>query len=231
MELSEQSKAIRRQILTEAYNQKHGHIASCFSCVEILLAIKEIMKPEDFFILSKGHAILAEIAVFGKEISCFKTGSLGHGIGVGAGIALANPDSRVYVVVGDGELQEGSCYEALSFIINMQLTNIIIFIDKNGYQASRKVPNGIDLDIHIKPTIYFPTGICPIHQFNGNNLEEMLQFFKEGIYNIAMQPIPKIFSCITKKGMGVSFIETDPVRWHTEIPSESDFVRALKELS
>ena len=216
MELSEQSKAIRRQILEEAYKHKHGHIASCFSCVEILLAIKEIMKPEDFFILSKGHAILAEKSVFGKEVSCFKTGSLGHGIGVGAGIALGNPDSNVYVVVGDGELQEGSCWEALQFIEEKLINNLFIIIDHNMCQASRS----------LKETFVYEV----LHndwytEVDGHNIKELKKWLVERLTG------PSIIIAKTIKGMSVSFIEADPVRFHTEIPSESDFASAIKELS
>jgi transketolase len=213
--LNDLSKEIRREILTEAYKHKHGHIASCFSCVEILLAIKEIMKPEDFFILSKGHAILAEIAVFGKEISCFKTGSLGHGIGVGAGIALANPESNVYVVVGDGELQEGSSLEALNFIMGpaFDRDNLIVLIDENHFQASRKIHWPLHKDYIGKSCVSLVDGHRP------DKIIEEIQFNY------------RILFCETTKGMGVSFIEANPVRFHTDICTEIEQSQALQELS
>ena len=212
--MDELSKSIRREILTEAYKHKHGHIASCFSCVEILLAIKEIMKEGDHFILSKGHAILAEKAVFGKEISCYKTGSLGHGLGVACGIALGDLDHNVYVVVGDGELQEGSCWEAIQFIINNDIENVYVFIDANGYQASKKISA-----FTIQDMLFESTKTSWITIVDGHNIKELID---------ATYPI-KI--CETVKGKGVSFVEADPVRWHTEIPSEELYQQALVELA
>jgi transketolase len=213
--LTNQSKEIRRQILTEAYKQKHGHIASCFSCVEILLAIKEVAQlHKDYFILSKGHAVLAERAVFGTDISCYKTGSLGHGIGVGCGIALSKPDSNVYVVVGDGELQEGSCWESLQFMFNNPISNLYVFIDSNGYQASQKIPW-----LHMEEIL--SEGSYDIEYVDGSDIKEILE---------ALAANHNIINCLTRKGEGVSFMEQDPVRFHTEIPSEILYNQALKEL-
>lgn len=213
MNLSEQSKAIRRKILEEAYTHKHGHIASCFSCVEILLAIKEVMKDGDHFILSKGHALLAEKAVFGKEISCYKTGSLGHGLGVACGIALGDPDHNVYVVVGDGELQEGSCWEAIQWFIRNDIENIYIYIDANGYQASQKISAFTMQDM-----LFESTKTSWITMVGGHNINELTS----DTYLIKI--------CDTTKGKGVSFMEDDPVRWHTEIPSPELFAKAMAEL-
>jgi transketolase len=112
------------------------------SCVEILLAIKELMKPGDTFILSKGHAQRAVdvIQMPGqvKELITYG-GSLGNGIGIGLGIALAKPDNMVYVVQGDGENQEGSVYEAYNYIIEHAINNIRIITDGNSFGAYGKL--------------------------------------------------------------------------------------------
>lgn len=220
--LSEQSKQIRKQILIEAYKHKHGHIASCFSCVEILLAIKEVMKPGDRFILSKGHAILAEKAVFGKEISCYKTGSLGHGLGVACGIALGDPDHNVYVVVGDGELQEGSCYEALQFIGKNQLSNLKVIIDDNGFQASCETMYDITPEKlgHICAWKVFPSN-C-----DGHNIEEI----KEEIS--INNDYAHIIIASTDKGKGSVIISNNPIEWHTRVPmNEQEYNSLLMEIS
>lgn len=218
MSLTSQSKAIRRQILEEAYKHKHGHIASCFSCVEILLAIKEVMKPEDHFILSKGHAILAEKSVFGKEVSCYKTGSLGHGLGVACGIALGDPGHNVYVVVGDGELQEGSCWEAINFANNHRMDNLKIICDSNTYQASGRTEDILDYKLPLN-SLSFYNGRDHV---NGHNIEELIDILN---YKYML-----FIWAETVKGKGVSFMEADPVRWHTEIPSPELFAKAMDEL-
>lgn len=138
---------------------------------------ENINKPtRDKIILSKGHAALAQYAALtmkgiinekdfqtyalnngavpayvcksinGIEVS---TGmSLGHGLGLAQGFAIANRldeiDSRIFVIVGDGELQEGSIYEALNSISRMNLTEITIIIDKNEIQASAKTRDIVD---------------------------------------------------------------------------------------
>ncbi len=214
--MDELSKKIRREILTEAYKQKHGHIASCFSCVEILLAIKEVMKEGDHFILSKGHALLAEKAVFGKEISCYKTGSLGHGLGVACGIALGDPDQNVYVVVGDGELQEGSCWEALQYMEEYLINNIFVIIDHNLFQASKSLKDTLVEDI--LSDSYFT-------EIDGHNIEELKKWLVERLSG------PSIIIADTVKGKGSITISSNPIEWHTRIPmNEQEYNMILKEI-
>ncbi len=71
-----------------------------------------------------------------KEIACLdvSSGSLGHGLGVGAGLAVGSPKNNIYVIVGDGELQEGSCWEALNFIGYHKIKNLTVIVDKNNMQ-------------------------------------------------------------------------------------------------
>ena len=132
------AKWVRQQTLEMILSANKGHIGGSFSCVEILVALYYgILKPEDKFILSKGHAcaplyaILADKGYFPiSELKTFcqdgsrleghphrgipgievNTGSLGHGLGIGAGLALADRTKRVYVLMGDGECQEGSVW-------------------------------------------------------------------------------------------------------------------------
>ena len=218
MELNALSKSIRRQILEEAYKHKHGHIASCFSCVEILLAIKEVMKPEDHFILSKGHAILAEKAVFGKEISVYKTGSLGHGLGVSCGIALSDPDHNVYVVVGDGELQEGSCWEAINFCNNHQMNNLKIVCDSNEHQASGRTEDILDYKLPLNSELFYDG----VDHVNGHNIKDIVDMLDNNNMLFIWAD--------TIKGKGISYMEADPIRFHTEIPNAELMQVALKEL-
>jgi transketolase len=134
-------------------------------------------RPRDHFILSKGHAIhtfhacLAELGkIEASEFSTlgqmgtrlaghpspkaplveFATGSLGHGLSVGIGIALAErldgSSSRTLVLMGDGELQEGSVWEAALCAPRFGLTNLLAIVDRNGFQASAAVERILPLD-------------------------------------------------------------------------------------
>jgi transketolase len=150
-------KEARRLILSYHYHYQRPHIGSSLSCVDIIVDIYyNKMKKGDVFILSKGHAASALYAVL--EMKGFKvptpypchpevdqdggvfcsTGSLGHGLSVACGVALAKPKNKVYVLLGDGECQEGSVWEAKEFLIRHNL-NVIPITDYNGFQACGKL--------------------------------------------------------------------------------------------
>jgi transketolase N-terminal domain/subunit len=101
--------------------------------------IKSKMVEGDVCILSKGHGITAYNLVFGVEMEGAPVqgefGSLGGGIGFGLGVAMCRPDRMVYVVVGDGEMQEGSCLEAIAAMNRLGIWNVEICIDHNKMQG------------------------------------------------------------------------------------------------
>ena len=152
---------LRNRILEIAYKHKLGHLGSYLSAVDIIEEIYNYKKPEDIFILSSGHAALALYVVLEKYegknaeelflkhgghphrdekdgIYC-STGSLGLGITVAVGRALANKNRKVYVLISDGESAEGSVWEALRFIQESNLSNIEVYVNVNGYAAYDKV--------------------------------------------------------------------------------------------
>ena len=134
----------------------------------------------DFLILSKGHGVMAQYACM-KELGWLKdsdllnyfsdgtklkglsdsrvrglevtSGSLGHGLSVGVGIALGNKISqtkqKTFIIVGDGELNEGSCWEAIQFAGHHALSNICMIVDKNNFQAMDKTSNIINEGMNI----------------------------------------------------------------------------------
>jgi len=157
--------AIREKIL-EHYTE---HIASSFSCVEILDALygvtcEPVLTGDDVFILSKGHAAPALYTILAMKgvlkwsdlknytTHCshlaegipFTTGSLGYGLGLGCGVALAKrlkgEKGLVYVLLGDGELFEGSTWEARNLAIDLRLENLIIMLDFNQKAVYKTVP-------------------------------------------------------------------------------------------
>lgn len=154
-------KELKKRILDIAYKNKLSHLGSYLSSVEIIDEIYSKKNPEDIFILSSGHAALALYVVLEKYegrnaeklfnkygghphraeedgIYC-STGSLGTGITIAVGRAIANPKRKVYVLISDGECAEGSIWESLRFIKEHPVNNIEVHVNINGYAAYDKV--------------------------------------------------------------------------------------------
>ena len=144
-------------IVELSHAHKLGHLGSCLTMVPILDHIYSVKKPRDIVILSAGHAGIALYAALekyeGRDAEelvekhgvhpCrdvengihVSSGSLGSGILVAAGYALADPTRDVYVVLSDGECAEGSVWEALAFAYNKNLKNLKVHVNVNGYSA------------------------------------------------------------------------------------------------
>jgi transketolase len=152
---------LKKRILEIAYKNKLSHLGSYLSSVDIIDKIYAKKNPNDIFILSSGHAALALYVVLEKYenrdaeelfkkygghphraekdgIYC-STGSLGTGITIAVGRAIANPKRKVYVLISDGECAEGSIWESLRFIKEHPVNNIEIHVNINGYAAYDKV--------------------------------------------------------------------------------------------
>ena len=148
---------LSKKILEIAYKHKLSHLGSYFSSVDIIDYIYEEKGDEDIFILSSGHCALALYVVLEKyhgldaeklfkkhgghphlceedHIYC-STGSLGMGLTVAIGRALADPTRTVYCLISDGECAEGSIWEGLKFIYENNVKNIKVFVNVNGYAA------------------------------------------------------------------------------------------------
>ena len=165
--LKDISTELRKELILLHSKSKMAHIGSDFSCLDILISLYfDVMREEDHFILSKGHAalglysvlhkkgiisdkvystlgtngsILGEHPIVGLKGIEVATGSLGHGLSIGGGMALSNhidgKSGKIYVVLSDGECQEGSTLEAMNFIGRLKLSNITAIIDSNKWQA------------------------------------------------------------------------------------------------
>lgn len=148
---------LKRRVLDIAYKNNLSHLGSYFSCLDIVDNIFANMGEEDIFILSCGHAALALYTVLEKyhnidaeylfdkhgghphrddkdKIYC-STGSLGMGISVAVGRALARPDITVHCLISDGECAEGVVWESLKFIYENRVKNIKVYTNINGYAA------------------------------------------------------------------------------------------------
>lgn len=149
-------KVLRKRLLKLLYEHNEEHVGSCFTCLDIIDKIFERKNKDDIFILSNGHAAYALYCILEKyydhvdanelatkhgghpnldeenHIYC-STGSLGQGITVAVGRALANPKRKVYVMVSDGECAEGSVWESLRYIYVKNIRNIEVHVNANGY--------------------------------------------------------------------------------------------------
>jgi len=146
---------LKKRLLKLLYEHKEEHVGSCFSCIDIIDDIFARKKSEDIFVLSNGHAAYALYCVLEKYLGVdadklvekhlghpnydpangiyCSTGSLGQGITIAAGAAVASPHKKVYVTITDGECAEGSVWEALRFIHDRNLNNIEVHVNANGY--------------------------------------------------------------------------------------------------
>ena len=173
------AKKVRMTILEMIFRTKAPHIGCCFSIADILVALYfKILKSDDHFILSKGHGVTAlypvlkekglisqeELDGFNKDGGTLEphptrnvsqgievsTGSVGHGLSVGVGMALAAKHdklpSRVFVLTGDGELEEGSNWEAIMFASHHKLDNLIAIVDKNCCQILGRTSEVLDME-------------------------------------------------------------------------------------
>jgi transketolase len=146
-----------KRIIDITYAEKLSHLSSCLSALPILEEIYAKKKDDEVFILSNGHAGLALYVVLEKyygidpvmllhkhgihpnrdlenHLYC-STGSLGSGLPIAVGHALANPDKNVYVMISDGECAEGSIWESLRYIHERKIKNIYVYVNINGLSA------------------------------------------------------------------------------------------------
>lgn len=152
---------LKKRIAEIAFKYNLGHLGSYFSSVDIIDEIFSKMKNDDIFILSSGHAALALYVCLEKyhdidaemlfkkhgghphldeanKIYC-STGSLGLGITVAIGRAIANPNRKVWVLISDGECAEGSVWESLKTLKEDNIVNVEVFVNINGYAAYKEV--------------------------------------------------------------------------------------------
>ncbi|MEC0370787.1 transketolase [Paenibacillus chibensis] len=209
-------------------------------------------KDRDRFILSKGHgsaalyATLAERGFFPKAyldkyyidggilpghldmeaVPGIETsaGSLGHGLSIGIGMAIANKQSNnpghIYVLLGDGECNEGSVWEAVMLATTLKLNNITVIIDYNKLQSFGRTNEVINQENMADRWSAFG---WQTYEVDGHNMEEL-----ELIFNLE-QTGPKAVIAHTTKGKGVSYME-DKLEWHYKSPNDEQYITAMREL-
>jgi len=160
------------------------------------------------------------------------TGGLGHGLPIAAGLALArrrraappqDVPARVFVLTGDGELEEGSNWEAAMAAAHFGLANLVVIVDRNRLQLADFTHNIMDVDPLDRKFHAFG---FDVHDTNGNDADAIWKLIESLDYANGK---PKVVIAHTIKGRGVSFMENVPA-WHHKFPDEAQLKQALTEL-
>jgi transketolase len=237
-------KDLIKRIVDLVYRSKEGHIPSSLSILDILYVFYAENK-KDQLILSKGHAaiglyvILEHFDLLKVDITKFcqfgsllgghpthklpgivaSTGSLGHGLPIAIGIALANKikkiDSRIFTLIGDGESNEGTIWESALLASHHNLNNLCCIIDYN--HSGDRALNLIDLKSKFEA---FGWEVLEIDGHSHSEIKLSLEFTSNK---------PLVIIANTIKGRGISIMENNP-EWHHKIPSESEYLSIINNL-
>ena len=213
------------------------------------------LEERDRFIFSKGHsaeslyAVLAdmeyfstdELMTYGRDGSILgghvdnnipgievSTGSLGHGLSIGAGLALSarldGKDYRVYALLGDGECYEGSVWEGAMFAAHHRLSNLAAIVDRNRQITLNYTEDINELDPFVDKWKAFN---WDVHVVDGHSIPELIETFQDLKHRESDRPAVVIAN--TVKGKGVSFMEGN-LHWHHNVPKPEQVEIARKEL-
>lgn len=248
-------KKLRKEILTMAYDGQSVHVGCAFSLVELFAVLYNSFSKDSTILLSKGHGVMAQYAclaelgiieksdlenyfkngsrlkglaeadVEGVNIS---SGSLGHGLSVAVGMALASKfkkeDKHFFCIVGDGEANEGSIWEAIMFAAHFKLSNLIVIIDSNKFQAMGKSVDVMNMESFKEKFLAFGFDCLEIDGHNEAEIKKSV----EHLVNFKNDK-PKAIVAHTVKGKGISFMEHDN-SWHYSRLDKTIYENAMKEL-
>jgi transketolase len=155
------------------------------------------------------------------------TGALGHGLPLTVGMALAakkdGRSNRIFTIMGDGELAEGSIWEASISAAHYKLDNLIAIVDRNTLQITGRTEDVMSTEPLEQKFASFGYAVCHV---DGNDIPALVDLFENLPFEKGK---PNLVLAHTTKGKGVSFIE-DKVPWHHKVPTETEFEIALREL-
>lgn len=257
-DLSKKSKKIRELILKMTTVASSGHPTSSLSAVELMTNLffaGFFNEKNDEVIFSKGHAaplLYALYAVLGKieekKLETLRqfgsvleghptprfpyvkvaTGSLGQGLSIGLGMALAkrllNSKGKIFVLLGDSEISEGQVWEAVQLASYYKTDNLIAIVDINRLGQRGETMLGWDVSSYQKR---FESFSWQTFLVDGHNLEEIDKTYREVLLSIEKKP--KVILAKTIKGKGVSFLE-DKDGWHGKALTKDELEKALEEL-
>ena len=242
MKLSKRSKDLRLKIIKISKANGGYHYGGSFSCVEILSSLyDQVMDSKSKFIMSKGHGcwgfyVLLKERGFNPLLEGhpnrdvkngveWTTGSEGHGFPAAVGISLARKIKKtkgeIFVLIGDGECQEGTTWESLLLGVQHKLDNLTIIIDFNKIQGSGFTKDILSVDCigDVAKAVGWK-----VSRINGHDTKKIRSTLK------VKKNLPHLIIADTIKGKGVSFMENDPL-WHANGINEELHGKIKKELS
>ena len=244
MPLNKRSKQVRRDTMKLSKANGGYHYGGSFSCVEILITLYDhVLMPDDKFILSKGHAcwplyVILRERGFNPKLGGhptlderaginFTTGSEGHGFPAAVGMALArkikNKPGKIYVLMGDGECQEGTTWESLLMAAHYRLDNLVVIADWNLFQGAGAVDRILPIPNFGDSARILGWISREVDGHDINRIKEALCTYDQTLRN------PRLIIANTIKGRGVSFMEAKG-EWHAKFPNKEEEKKALEEL-
>ena len=155
----------------------------------------------------------------------FNTGSLGHGLPFANGVAMAGrlkgKDYRVYCLMGDGEIQEGSVWEAIQLAVRLNLNNLVVIVDSNKLQGLDRTQ---EICVGCLEQKFSAFG-CNTFQIDGHEFNQIFQTLN----GVGSSEIPDVIIADTVKGKGISFAQ-DKLEWHYKSANEEEYKIAKKEI-
>jgi transketolase len=226
-----------------------SHVGSCLSVADLLAVVHSlVLENDDVLIFSKGHAAAAmyaslanhkliskdSLGTFGvngseyighvnhaiKGVS-FSTGSLGHGFPLGVGVALATKSKHIYVIISDGELNEGTTWESMALANQLNLSNLTVVIDANGIQSFGSTKEIVDLEPLVDKFLSFGWNSIEV---DGHSVLELYKVLLKNEKNK-----PSVVIARTIKGKGIKEME-GKLDWHYRSPSKDKIDIYLKEI-
>lgn len=246
-ELAKQIRISSLKMCHDAKASHIGSCLSCADILAVLY--NEILQKDDKLIISKGHCAVAvysaiyysrykDIADMVLRTYCkdggtklgghvtygidgieFSTGSLGHGLPVACGMAIANRKQRIFCLMGDGETNEGSVWEAARFASEQKLDNLIVIIDNNKLQSFSECKDNLRTK--------FEAFGWMVKVTDGNNIARLSGTLRN-LRNHHFR-MPKCIVAHTVKGKGVDYMENNN-KYHYQYPSDSELKHAIAQL-
>lgn len=251
-EYQEIARQVRIKALTMVHKAQTSHIASNFCVTDLAVTLYENLEEEDRVVWSKGWAAattyillsrrgyfpesdldkfphkpflnLVELGVPGVETTA---GSMGHGLPVALGIALGQKKlgnkNRVYCIMSDGEINEGTTWESIMIAAHQELDNLVVLVDRNGWQAMGRTEDVLKLEPLAPKWEAFGWNAIrvPGHDFLA---------MEKAILTPNKSKKPTVIICDTMKGKGVSFME-DSLVFHYKNVDDETYKKAMEELA
>lgn len=226
---------MRKKILQYSFENNLGHIASAFSMVDYLQSVFKYIKRDDkiilgkpfgaqaYYIIWKDKGWLADIdnlhmGVKHDQIKFvdYSEETMGNALGVASGIAMTT-EKKVYVNISDAALQMGNTLEAIQFIGQHQLKNIVCTVDYNNAQVTGVTKEIINVEPVVAMARLYNWNVFVVDGHDKKRLDSVIQ---QAVQNSEQ---PSLVVCITKKGKGIADMEKDTKKWHyKKIESEME---------